>query len=201
MIIHDAFINDGTAKHSDPGVAHRDSFGRAPGFRNRKPEHEKDGQSPLVVMSNRHSGFRGYDRTLLGEASRMVITNPQQLAERSVGAVLNVHDHSIDSDDDLDPMEILDHGRHIVTFSAIDTDSLYENWLTSMQTAGYEVPERSNRPGIDRSQRDLDVLRSMHSAGVPCQTAQAALEAGSDKAQARSETYVHHLMKAIWGQA
>jgi|APSaa5957512535_1039671.scaffolds.fasta_scaffold93892_2 hypothetical protein len=185
---------------TDPGVAHCESFGRAPGFRNRKPEHEKDGQSPLVVMSNRHSGFRGYDRTLLDEAARMVITNPQQLAERSVGAVLSIDDHhDTYTDDYLGPIEVRDHGRHVVTFSVITTDSLYEDWLTNMQISGYELPERSSRLGVDRSQRDLDVLRSMYTAGVSCMTAQEALEAGSDKAQAR-DAYARHLMKAIWGQ-
>jgi hypothetical protein len=185
---------------TDPGVAHLDSFGRAPGFRNRKPEHERDGSSPLVVMSNRHSGFRGYDRTLLDEAARMVISNPQHLAERSVGAVLNAHDHSIDPDDYQCPIEVLDHGRHVVTFSAISTDSLYEDWLTNMQISGYELPDRSSRLGVDRSQRDLDVLRSMHTAGVPCQTAQEALEAGSDKVRKRGENYARHLITTVWGE-
>ncbi|MBT6109006.1 MAG: hypothetical protein HOH64_02770 [Rhodospirillales bacterium] len=68
-----------------------------------------------------------------------------------------------------------------------------------MQISGYELPERSSRLGVDRSQRDLDVLRSMYTAGVSCMTAQEALEAGSDKAQAR-DAYARHLMKAIWGQ-
>jgi hypothetical protein len=189
---------------TDPGVAHRDSFGRAPGFRNRKPEHDHDGISPLVVMSNRHSGFRGHDRTLLDEARRMVINNPQHLVERSVGAVLTIdddhhHDHSIDTDDYLGPIEVLKAGRHVVTFSAINTATLYENWLNELQIAGYVLPERPNRTGVDRSQRDLDVLRSMNMAGVPRRTAQAALEAGSDKAHKRSPSYVEHLIGSVWG--
>ncbi len=71
---------------TDPGVAHRDSFGRAPGFRNRKPKHEDDGQFPLVTILNRHSGFRGYDRVLLEEARRSVANEPQLLGKRSAGA-------------------------------------------------------------------------------------------------------------------
>ena len=183
---------------TDPGVAHRDSFGRAPGFRNRKPEHEHDGSSPLVAMSNRHSGFRGYDRTLLEEARCMVVSNPKHLAERSVGAVLYNKINGADTDDYLGPIEVLDHGRPVAKFSAISTDSLFENWLINMQIAGYELPERGDRPGIDRSQRDLDVLRSMHTAGVPCQVAQAALEEGSDKAQKRGHAYVQHLIETVW---
>jgi hypothetical protein len=183
---------------TDPGVVHRDSFGRAPGFRNRKPEHEHDGIMPLVVMSNRHSGFRGYDRTLLDEASRMVVRDLQHLAERSVGAVLSIGGHHHATDDDLGPIEVLDHGRHVVTFSAISLDNLFENWLINMQIAGYELSERDDCSDTDRSQRDLGVLRSMHTAGVPCQTAQAALEEGSDKAQKRGHAYVQHLIKTVW---
>ena len=183
---------------TDPGVAHRDSFGRAPGFRNRKPVHEYDGNSPLVVMSNRHSGFRGYDRTLLDEASRMVIDNHQHLAERSVGGVLSNQDHDTVTDDDLGTIEVMDNGRPVVTYSAISIDSLFEKWLSNMLNAGYVLPRRANRPGTDRSQRDLDVLRSMHTAGVPCQTAQSALEAGSDKAQKRGHGYVQHFINTVW---
>ncbi len=183
---------------TDPGVVHRDSFGRAPGFWNRKPEHDCDGTFPLVVMSNRHSGFRGYDLTLLDEASRMLIHNPHHLAERSVGAVLSIGGPHHDTDDDLGPIEVLNHGRHVVTFTAISIDSMFENWLINMQISGYSPPQRAARPGIDRSQRDLDVLRSMHTAGVPCQTAQAALEAGSDKAQKRGKAYVQHVITTVW---
>ena len=71
---------------TDPGVAHRDSFGRAPGFRNRKPVHGRDGKSPLVEMSNRHSGFKGYDRLLSEEARRIVANEPEPLGKRSAGA-------------------------------------------------------------------------------------------------------------------
>jgi hypothetical protein len=188
---------------TDPGVAHRDSFGRAPGFRNRKPEHDHDGITPLVMLSNRHSGFRGYDRTLLEEAHRAVVNNPQLLAERSVGAVLNAHDQdqAIDTHDDLEPIEVLNAGRHVVTFSAISTDHLFNRWLTDMQAVGYEIPIRSNNQGVDRSQRDLDILRSMRTAGVPQVTAQAALEAGSDKARGRRvSSYPQHLIRTIWGE-
>ena len=181
---------------TDPGVAHRDSFGRAPGFRNRKPEHEHDGRFPLAVMSNRHCGFRGYDHTLLDEARRMVINNPQHLAERSVGAVLSFQND--DTDNYLGPIEVLDNGNPVVTYSAISIDNLFKNWLLNMQIVGYELPERDDCSDTDRSQRDLDVLRSMHTAGVPCQTAQAALEVGSDKAQKRGDAYVEHLITAVW---
>ena len=183
---------------TDPGVVHRDSFGRAPGFRNRKPEHEHGGITPLVVMSNRLSGFRGYDRTLLDEARRMVINNPQHLAERSVGAVLYNKINGTDTDDYLGPIEVLKNGYAVAKFPAIATDSLFENWLITMQITGYELPDRGDRPGMDRSQRDLDVLRSMQMAGVPCMTAQAALEAGSDKAQKRGHGYVRHLIETVW---
>ena len=181
---------------TDPGVAHRDSFGRAPGFWNRKPEHDCAGTFPLVIMLNRHSGFRGHDRTLLEEASRIAIDNPQHLAERSVGAVLsNQHD---DTDTYLGHIEVQENGHTVAKFSAISTDNLFENWLINMQIAGYELPDRSDRPGMDRSQRDLDVLRSMHTAGVPCMTAQDALEEGSDKAEKRGHGYVRHLIKTVW---
>ena len=183
---------------TDPGVVHRDSFGRAPGFRNRKAEHERDGTSPLVVMLNRRSGFRGYDRSLLDEARRMVIDNHQLLGERSVGAVLSNQINGTDTDDFFGPIEVLDNGRPVVKYSAISTENLFENWLINMHVTGYKLPERRARPGVDRSQRDLDVLRSMHTAGVPCQVAEAALEAGSDKAQNRGHAYVQHLIKAVW---
>jgi hypothetical protein len=187
---------------TDPGVVHRDSFGRAPGFRNRKPEHERDGTTPLVVMSNRHSGFRGYDRTLLDEARRMVINNPQLLAERSVGAVLNAYDHAISTDDYLGPIEVWQNSSHVVTFSAIHTDQFFENWLADMMASGYAIPQRAKGlPGTDRSQRDLDVLRSMCIAGVPQSVAKAALEAGSDKAQGRTSSYAEHLITSVWGEA
>jgi hypothetical protein len=187
---------------TDPGVAHRDSFGRAPGFRNRKPKHDHDGTTPLVMLSNRHSGFRGYDQTLLEEARRMVINNPQHLAERSVGAVLNAHDHAINNTpDDLGSFEVWQGSLHVVTFSAISTESLFENWLADMVASGYVLPQRNHdHPETDRSQRDLDVLRSMNTAGVPDHTAQAALEVGSDKAQKRSPSYVQHLMRTVWGE-
>ena len=184
---------------TDPGVVHRDSFGRGPGFWNRKPEHSRDGTTPLVVMSNSHSGFRGYDRTLLEEARRMVFNNPQHLAERSVGAVLSIGDyHVANTDYYLGPIVVLDHGRPVAKFSAITTDSLFEKWLINMQIAGYELPDRGDRPGMDRSQRDLNVLRSMQMAGVDLDTAQAALEAGSDKAIERGSSYVENILTAAW---
>jgi hypothetical protein len=188
---------------TDPGVAHRDSFGRAPGFRNRKPEHDIDGTTPLVMLSNRQSGFRGYDRTLLDEARRLVANHPQHLAERSVGAVLSApdHDHAINTPNDHEPIEVLNAGRHVVTFAATSTDSLFDNWLAGMMASGYVLPPRTEgRQGADRSQRDLDVLRSMCTAGVPQDIAQAALEAGSDKAQGRSSSYAQHLIRTIWGE-
>jgi hypothetical protein len=186
---------------TDPGVAHRDSFGRAPGFRNRKPEHDRNGITPLVVISNRYSGFRGYDRTLLDEARRIVTNNHQHLVERSVGGVLNIYDHSInDTPDDLGSFEVCQGSRYIVTFSQINTDFLFDRWLTEMQTAGYELPLRTNNSDTDRSQRDLDVLRSMHTVGVPLDTAQAALAVGSDKAQKQGLSYVEHLICTVWGE-
>jgi hypothetical protein len=186
---------------TDPGVARRDSFGRAPGFRNRKPKHnDSDGNSPLVVMANRHCGFRGYDRTLLGEAYRLAAIHPKHLAERSVGAVPNAQEqtNSASTDDYLGPIEVRQGGHHVVTFSAISTDHLFERWLADMRAVGYETPRRVDDSDTDRSQRDLDILRSMHMAGVPRDTAQAALEAGSDKAQDRGRAYVQHLMRAVW---
>ena len=134
------------------------------------------------------------------EARRKVANNPQHLAERSVGGVLNAHDHEIAIPDDLGPIEVLEGGRHVVTFSAISTDHLFNRWLADMRAAGYCLPRRPDDSDTDRSQRDLDVLRSMHTAGVPPDTTQAALEAGSDKAQERRPSYVHHLMRAIWGE-
>jgi hypothetical protein len=187
---------------TDYGVAHRDSFGRAPGFRNRKPEYEdSDGNFPLVEMANRHCGFRGYDNTLLDEARRLAADHSELLAERSVGGVLNAHDPatSTNTDDYLGPIEVLENGQHVVTFSAISTIHLFDRWLADMHAAGCEAPRRADYSGIDRSQRDLDVLRSMHMAGVPHDTAEAALEAGSDKAQERGSPYVQHLMRAVWG--
>jgi len=186
---------------TDPGVAHRDSFGRAPGFRNRKPEHDRAGITPLVVISNRQSGFRGYDRALLDEARRMVISNPELLAERSVGAVLYNQISGTENDDDLGSIEVQENGHAVAKFSAISADNLFENWLINMQVAGYELPEREGCSDTDRSQRDLDVLRSMHTAGVPHGTAQAALEGGSDKAQGRrASSYTQHLIRTIWGE-
>lgn len=177
---------------TDPGVAHRDSFGRAPGFRNRKPKHEDDGQFPLVTMLNRHSGFRGYDRVLLEEARRIVANEPQLLGKRSAGPVLT-------TPDDLGPIEVWQGGDHVATFSAVPTGHLFEQWLADMQASGYALPQRPGHSETDRSQRDLDVLRSMHTAGVPYHTAQVALAAGSDKAQKRGEPYIQQLMSAVWG--
>ena len=185
---------------TDPGVAHRDSFGRAPGFRNRKPEHNHDGITPLVVLSNRHSGFRGYDRALLNEARRMVANHPQHLGKRSAGGVRTSNGDTSAIPDYLGPIEVSANGDHAVTFSTIYTDSLFDRWLAGMQAAGYEIPNRSSDPRADRSQRDLDVLRSMHTAGVPQDAARAALKAGSDKAQDRGPSYLHHLIRAAWGE-
>ena len=177
---------------TDPGVAHRDSFGRAPGFRNRKPVHERDGKSPLVTMSNQHSGFKGYDRVLLEEARRIVANQPKPLGKRSAGPVLT-------TPDDLGPIEVWQGGDHVATFSAVSTGHLFEQWLAHMQTSGYSLPQRPGHSETDRSQRDLDVLRSMHTAGVPYHTAEPALAAGSDKAQKRGEPYIRQLMSAVWG--
>jgi hypothetical protein len=188
---------------TDYGVAHRDSFGRTPGFRNRKPKHgDLDGTSPLVVMANRHCGFRGYDRTLLEEARHIDADRSQLLAERSVGAVLNGHGHATSTSADvyLGPIEVMERGNHVAKYSAISTEHLFDRWLANMHVAGYELPRRADDSDIDRSQRDLDVLRSMHMAGVPHDTAEAALEAGSDKAQKRGSPYVQHLMRAVWGE-
>lgn len=69
-----------------------------------------------------------------------------------------------------------------------------------MVASGYVLPQRThNRSGVDRSQRDLDVLRSMYNAGVPRHTAEPALAAGSDKAQKRDEPYVQQILSSVWG--
>ena len=115
--------------------------------------------------------------------------------------MLNARDHTSDSDPEyLGPIEVYANGEHVVTFSAIDTDLLYEQWLTDMLTSGYSLPVRPHGSGTDRSQRDLDVLLSMHAAGVPLGTTQAALEAGSDKALDRGQPYVTHLLTTVWGE-
>ena len=75
----------------------------------------------------------------------------------------------------------------------------FDRWLAEMQAIGYEAPRRADNSDTDRSQRDLDILRSMYTAGVPRDTAQTALEARSDKAQERGSPYVQHLMRAVWG--
>lgn len=183
---------------TDPGVIHRDSFGRAPGFRNRKLIHDLDGRSPLVEMSNRHCGFRGYDRTLLADARRIVGEQPKPPGKRSAGAVLTNNANLASHIDDGSSYEVSQDGKHIVTFSPVSVDLLFQQFLEEMTGSGYILPQRQNGTGEDRSQRDLDVLRWMSSAGVPCHVAQAALEAGSDKAQERGEPYVWHLISTIW---
>lgn len=188
---------------TDPGVVHRDSFGRAPGFRNRKPEHDHDGITPLVIVSNRLSGFRGYDRVLLEEARHLATNNHQLSDQRSVGAVPNVNPDVTDptSAYDHDPIEITDHGEPVVTFSAVLTDDLFDTWLTNMMRSGYRLPLKPRSDEVDRSQRDLDVARRMQKAGVPRHTAQAALMAGSDKAQGRNAAkYSQHVVSAVWGK-
>jgi len=185
---------------TDPGVIHRDSFGRAPGFRNRKPEHDCNGKCPLVVMSNRHSVFRGYDRDLLEEAKRMA-ANTQHPGKRSAGAVLTSDaDPTSHIDDDHGTIEVFQDGKHVVTFSPVSVDLLYQQFLDEMTRSGYILPQRPNGTGVDRSQRDLDVLRWMSNSGVPCNVAQEALEARSDKASERGPSYIQHLISAVWGE-
>ena len=184
---------------TDPGVAHRDSFGRAPGFRNRKPRYERHGKYPLVEMSSRHSRFRGYDRALLEDARCAVANHPQPLGKRSAGAVLTSNGDTSHMNDVLGPIEVWLGDKHLVTFAAVSLDFMFEQWLTDMVRSGYLPPQPSNRAGVDRSQRELDVLRSMHNAGVPRHIARAALEAGSDKARERGEPYVGQLLTAVWG--
>jgi hypothetical protein len=183
---------------SDIGVVHRDSFGRAPGFRNRKPKHEVDGRYPLVTMSNRLSGFRGYDRTLLAEAEQLVSKKPKPLAKRSVGAVLNNDHQASNSDDYLGPIEIWEGGMKVSDFSAISTDHLFDKWLSDMLDSGYVLPTASDGLNVDRSQLDLHILTSMHTAGVPLSVAQAALEKGSDKVEERGAKYVRSRLKTVW---
>jgi hypothetical protein len=185
---------------ADIGVVHRDSFGRAPGFRNRKPKHEEDGKYPLVTMSNRLSGFRGYDRTLLAESEQLVSKRPKPLAKRSVGAVLNIESPSTNFDDYLGPIEVTGDDEIVSNFSAISTDNLFDQWLGDMLASGYVCPQRSKGSGIDRSLLDLHVLRSMHTAGVPLSVAQAALEEGSGKAQERGSKYVQQRLGSVWGK-
>jgi hypothetical protein len=185
---------------TDPGVAHRDSFGRVPGFFNRKAEYEVDGNWPLVIMDNPLSQFRGYDRTLLDEAERSIDTQPKLLDQRSVGGVQNIsNNNNIAKDNYLGLIQILNCGNVIGTYSAISTDTLFCHWLTNMERNGYILPKRSNNTGVDRSQRDLDILRSMYTAGVPYHTALEALEAGSDEAEDKGDRYVNHLISTVWG--
>ena len=87
----------------------------------------------------------------------MVANNPQLLAERSVGGVLTSLDLVTNTSDHLDTIEVYAHGDHVVTFSAISTDSLFGQWLADMVTSGYALPQRQNHSGTDRSQQDLDV--------------------------------------------
>lgn len=181
---------------TDHGVVHADSFGRMPGFRNRKPKHEIDGKSPLVEMVNRFCGFRGYDRSLLAKAHRIAESRLQPLSTRSGGPVLS---NSPIMPDVLEIFEVRAGEKHLATFSAIDADRLFGQWLKEMIGEGYELPRRQDSQEIDRSQRDLDILRSMQLAGVPPETARKALEAGSDKAQERGASYADRLISAVWG--
>jgi hypothetical protein len=186
---------------TDYGVVHSDSFGRAPGFRNRKSKHRTADGYPLVTMLNQHSHFRGYDRTLLDEAREIAGARTQPLDKRSVGAVQSPSGHIPSSTNaDLGPLEIWDGERHVVTLPAVDIDSLYEEWLAVMIRSGYAPPWRQHGPGVDRSKQDLNVIRSMAYAGVTPDIAARALLEGSDKAQERGPGYVAHILEAIYGE-
>jgi hypothetical protein len=100
---------------------------------------------------------------------------------------------------ELEALSVYDRGKLIVTFSPVDPDTLYDEWLAEMMADGYQLPIRADGSGVDRSQRDIDVARSMAEAGVPPEIAAQALLAGSDKAQERGEGYVHHVLAAVWG--
>ena len=88
-------------------------------------------------------------------------------------------------------------GRVMVRL-AINPSTLYVSWLADLASKGYTPPTRHDGSGIDRSLQDIHVLRSMADAGVPRDTATEALHHGSEKAQERGESYVEHIVSAIW---
>ena len=67
-----------------------------------------------------------------------------------------------------------------------------------MLRVGYQLPLRPSSGEVDRSQRDLDVVRRMQKTGVARATARAALDAGSDKAGTRGDDYVDQIIDAVW---
>jgi hypothetical protein len=175
----------------DKGATGKNQLGRLPGFRNVKPMHEDDeGGHPLVKINR--SRFAPLASGILKEAKRRVASAPKSSPSApSWGRVKTDLATPIDTDF---PIEIYDHGRHIVTLSAKyeigDVKTAYIRVLDEMKSRGYVTQVRVSGSGVDRSKQDIAVAHYLISNCVSKNDVFEVLRHGSEKAAERGMDYV-----------
>jgi hypothetical protein len=174
--------------------------GRLPGLRNVKPEYEDaNGGYPLVII--KRSCFAPIASNLLSEARDRVRNSPPSSPSAPGGRVLN---NSANHIDDNTPLEIYDHGRHVVTMSAKyevgDIETAFARVLDEMKADGYVVPVKSSGNGTDRSRQDMAIVGYLDRRCVQIKIIEAVLEQGSEKAIERGSNYVEETINAVLNQ-
>jgi len=182
----------------DLGSADAHHLGRLPGFTNRKDIYWNDGNYPFTGLCGKV--FRG----VASGASQLLIEAEEVVASLASSsppsAPLGGHVSNIPYRNDDYPIEIYDHGKHIVTMSARyevgDIRYTYDQALDEMINNGYTPMNRHSGSGVDRSKQDISVARYLISQSVPDDIVIEVLLHGSEKAAERGMEYVVRTVNA-----
>ena len=182
----------------DKNATGRNQPGRLPGFRNVKPMYEdRNGGHPLVTI--KRSCFAPVASTLLRKAKERIGSSPKT-SPLSPGGGVNTDLSNSTPDNHL--IEIYDHGRHIVTMSAIyeigDMQNAYDRVLEDMKRNGYVPPIRNSGTGIDRSRQDIAIVRYLLRRCVSERTTIEVLLHGSQKTEERGRNYVLQTVGSVY---
>jgi hypothetical protein len=172
--------------------------GRLPGLRNVKSVYEDAyGGHPLVKI--KRSCFAPIASNLLDEAKDRVRNSAPSSPSAPGGRVLNNTANYIDDDT---PLEIYDHGRHVVTMSAKydvgDIETAYARVLGEMKASGYIEPVRNSGNGTDRSKQDIAIAGYLSRHCVQRKTIETVLLQGSDKAIEKGINYVEKTINTVF---
>jgi hypothetical protein len=182
----------------DRNATGKNQPGRLPGLRNVKPVYEDAfGGHPLVII--KRSCFAPIASSLLNEAKDRVRDFPPSSPSAPGGRVLNNPTNHID--DNL-PLEIYDHGRHVVTYSTKyevgDIQTAYARVLGEMKASGYIEPVRNSGNGTDRSKQDIAIAGYLSRHCVQRKTIETVLLQGSDKAIEKGINYVEKTINTVF---
>ena len=183
----------------DKNATGRNQPGRLPGFRNVKAMHEDDnGGHPLVII--KRSCFAPVASGILEEAKNRVACTPKRPPSASLGGGVNTNTSSNHHNGDF-PIEIYDHGQHVVTMSARyevgDIRTAYRRALDEMKQNGFVPAIRNSGYGVDRSKQDIVVARYLISRCVPEDIINEVLTHGSEKAAEKAKSENKYITETV----